>query len=247
MSKTIKLNELKNQYSNCLACILGKERQDRSANVIFGEGNIDASIMVIGESPGPQEEDNNMPLYPFAPAGDIFTKCLAHIRIKREDIYITNSMICAPLSIRNNKKYVMDSPTKIKVFGSPNSKTGALYACNQRLIDTINIINPNVIVLLGAVAYSSLFGEQPKTVSSALGKHTWNNYNCYLTYHPSFYARKKALVEQEGGQQDLIDLTNILKKHWEDILELSSIKKFVGIDQIKDTLKISKILQERKQ
>lgn len=245
MSKQQKLQNLKEKYKNCTDCILGVHRANRGANVIFGEGSLEAKIMIIGESPGPQEEENDMPLYPHAPAGEIFAKFLNHINVRRGDIFITNSMICAPLT---EKGTVMLAPDKVKVFGSVNTKVGALYACNKRLLDTIDIIKPNVIVLLGAVAYSALFGSQPKTVTNALGKHIWNNYNCYLTYHPSFYARKKTMANKNdnGEMQELIDLTSVLKKHWEEIKELSEIKQSSPIDEIKDILKISRVLKEIK-
>ncbi len=243
MAKLIKIQNLKEKYENCTACILGNQRQERGTKIVFGEGNLDAKIMVVGESPGPQEEEHNMPLYPHAPSGEIFAKFLNYINVKREDIYITNSMICAPLTA---KKAVMLAPDKAKTFGSVSSKIGSLYACNQRLLETIDIINPNVIVLLGAVAYSALFGSQPKTVTSSLGKHAWNGYNCYLTYHPSFYARKKSFANSPEEKNELVELTNILKSHWSEIKTLSEIEKTPkNQNSLKETLKISKVLKEQ--
>ncbi len=244
MSKLNKFNTLKEKYNNCTACALGVQRSSRNANVVFGKGNLDAKIMVIGESPGPQEEENNMPLYPHAPSGELFAKFLSHINVKREDVFITNSMICAPLT---DKKTVMLAPDKAKIFGSPATKTGAMYACNQRLLDTIDIVKPNVIVLLGSIAYTALFGSAPKTVTNSLGKHVWNNYNCYLTYHPSFYARKKSFAKSNEEQKELVDLTLIIKSHWEEIKKLSEIEKISNqYDELKETLKISKVLKEQK-
>ncbi len=240
MSKLIKLTDLKIKYENCTACALGVQRQSRNAEIVFGEGNLDAKIFVIGESPGPQEEREKMPLYPGADAGEIFAKFLNYINVDRSEIYITNAMICAPLSDRGT---VMYAPDKAKHFGSVSKKIGALYACNQRLLETIDIVKPSVIVLLGSVAYSALFGSEPKTVTSALGKHAWNGYNCYLTYHPSFYARKKNSPETQ--KEELVELTVLLKKHWDEIKSLSLLKREEKTESnIKEILKISKILKE---
>ncbi len=225
--KTTSLIELLSEYRDCQNCKLGQLRHDRGAPIVFGEGNLDAELMIIGESPGPLEETHIRPFFQKAEAGKYLHLLLEQNNIHRRDIFITNAMICAPLN--KNTGGVMDSIEKKSIFGSSLQDQKAIYICNDRLTKTIEIIKPKILVLLGEVAYTSIYGYPPTTVTSVLGwnKYFQNKYKVFVSYHPSYYARLKSKVESmyktdadyKTNYNKLIDLSKTLKSHWKEISE----------------------------
>ena len=130
------LNTLKEKMRHCTDCILCKTRN----NVVFGEGNNNKpKIMFIGEGPGEDEDKCGKPF--VGKAGKKLNEMISYINLKREDLYITNTVLCRPPNNRN------PNITEIK-------------ACRQRLAEQILIIQPQLIVLLGKIAVSSALGYE---------------------------------------------------------------------------------------
>jgi len=85
------MQDLQNIVFNCHLCQLSKSRQ----NVVFGEGNINANIMFVGEAPGASEDSMGRPF--VGRAGELLTKMIENVLfIKRSDIYIANILKCRP-------------------------------------------------------------------------------------------------------------------------------------------------------
>ncbi|MFW6285649.1 MAG: uracil-DNA glycosylase [Nanoarchaeota archaeon] len=130
MDKNKKLKELKLKIINELECSL----KVNSNNIVFGKGNIDAKIMLIGEAPGVQEDLQGIPF--CGRSGKELNKLLNHINLNIDDVYITNILKYRPQKNQN--------PTIEQI------KNHTPY-----LIEQIKIIKPKIIVTLGN--YSTKF------------------------------------------------------------------------------------------
>lgn len=121
------LAEIREEVSTCKACSLCEGR----TNVVFGEGNPHARVMIIGEAPGKNEDLQGKPF--VGAAGKFLDELLEVAGLKREDVFIANVLKCRPLSNRNPK------PEEIE-------------ACATFLRQQTQTISPDVIVTLGNFA-----------------------------------------------------------------------------------------------
>ena len=132
--KDKKLKQVKERVIKCKNCSLYKTRK----LPVIGQGNHNASILFIGEAPGKNEDATGVPF--CGRAGNILTKLLEHINLKREDIYICNILKCRPPSNRN-----------------PLAKE--IKVCSTYLKEQIKIIKPRVICTLGNFATKFIFAN----------------------------------------------------------------------------------------
>ncbi len=161
------LTELKEKYKNCKKCKLWEGR----IKFVYGEGNPNADIMLIGEAPGANENIQGKPF--VGRAGQLLTKMLAAINIKREDVFITNTVKCRPPGNRNPEK------TEIE-------------ACRPYLEEQIAIIKPKYFLILGRVAANAMLNLN--LPMKEYRKRTYSLYGAkvYVTYHPSALLRTPA-------------------------------------------------------
>jgi len=168
-NKTEALEKLKNQINQIQNC----ELKTTSKNLVFGDGNPDSKIMLIGEGPGAQEDIKGIPF--VGPAGHLLDKMLKAINLDRSIVYISNVVNFRP---PNNRKPTDEEIKKYYPF----------------LKKHIEIINPKILVLLGATALNAIIGKE-NSISKIRG--SWINKNigsCNLdiitTFHPAFLIRK---------------------------------------------------------
>lgn len=163
-NKAKQLKELAARYADCQKCALAAGR----INLVYGEGNPDATAMLIGEGPGDQE---NLTGRPFVGAGgQLLDKMLLAIKIQRQDIYIANIVKCRPPDNRN-----------------PHSDER--LACMPYLIEQIQIIQPKLLLILGLVAAQSLLSNT-ETLGWHRGKqHDFMGIPAFVTYHPAALLR----------------------------------------------------------
>src|SRR5205823_4093975 len=121
--------ELYKPYKKCLQCPLGTLGR---TNVVFGEGNSDADLMLIGEAPGRYEDEQSKPF--VGRSGKLLNRTLELVGLKRNDVFITNIVKCRP---PNNRKPLPLESTTCK---------------NILLFNQIKIIRPHIICTLGASA-----------------------------------------------------------------------------------------------
>ncbi len=127
--------QLKTEYANCLRCpALGKSR----TQVVFGSGNPQAEILLIGEAPGFQEDKQGLPF--CGESGKVLQELLASIGLTRDDVFITNTILCRPENNRN------PAPEEVK-------------NCSERLDALIKIMKPKVIVTIGNFATQRILGK----------------------------------------------------------------------------------------
>jgi len=159
------LQELNRVVLNCNLCNLSKTRK----NVVFGEGNPKAKIMFIGEAPG-REEDIQGKVF-IGRSGDILTKMIENVlNLKREDVYITNILKCHPPQNRNPEFSEVES-------------------CKAYFLKQIEIVNPEIIVTLGSIAFKYLLNDDTP-ISKIRGKmFKFKGIKVIPTFHPSYLLR----------------------------------------------------------
>lgn len=158
------LTELEKECSICKKCPLYEERH----NVVFGQGNENASILFIGEGPGEQEDLSGIPF--VGKSGQLFDKMLEAVDLTRDEIYIANIVKCRPPGNRNPK------PEEANV-------------CINYLYTQIDLIKPSIIVCLGKVASERIIHDDFK-ITAERGQWSQKG-NCHYmaTYHPSYILR----------------------------------------------------------
>lgn len=187
--------QLKQQYSTCQNC---SELCQSRSQVVFGSGNQKAEIIFIGEAPGANEDQQGIPFCGMS--GKILTELLQSINLSREDIFITNTLLCRPPENRN--------PTKEEVEN-----------CKDRLDQLIKIMQPKVIVTIGNFATERIIGKTG--INSLRGKifdyTTTNNQIVKVipTIHPASYL-------YSGRNPDLFEK---MKSDFGKIKEIIEIKK----------------------
>ena len=181
-----KLVDLKSKIKSIEDCELKKFAK----NIVFSDGNPNSQIMLVGEGPGEKEDAQGKPF--VGDAGILLNKMLDAIKIKRENIYITNVVNYRP---PNNRKPEISEINRYSVF----------------LREHISIINPKILILMGSTAMEAIFGQKLK-ISKERGKwkETIINQKTFLTiltFHPAYLLRQP---DQKKFSWE--DLKNIRKK-----------------------------------
>ena len=158
------LKEVEDYVANTVLIPLDKER----LNPVFGVGNPDADLMVIGEAPGADEDKKGEPF--VGRAGQLLNKILAAIDFAREDVYIANILKSRPPKNRNPLPEEIEKHIPI-------------------LHKQIDIINPRIILCVGKVAANNLLANN-SSLGSMRGKlHDLSGVPVVVTYHPAALLR----------------------------------------------------------
>ena len=181
-----RLVDLKSKIKSIEDCELKKFAK----NLVFSDGNSNSQIMLVGEGPGEKEDMQGKPF--VGDAGILLNKMLNAIKIKRENIYITNVVNYRP---PKNRKPVISEINRYSVF----------------LREHITVINPKILILMGSTAMEAIFGQKLK-ISKERGKwkETIINQRTFLTiltFHPAYLLRQP---DQKKNSWE--DLKNIRKK-----------------------------------
>ena len=190
VNKEKKLAQLKVQINSIEDCSL----KNNSKKIILGDGNINSSIMLIGEAPGLDEDNTGLTF--TGEVGILLTKMLIAINIKKENIYSTYAV--------NFRTPEDRKPTSIEI-----------KRYSQFLQKHISIIKPKIIILMGSTAMEALTGLNSKITiergkwKEVIVKNT--NYNVIITFNPSYLLRvpenkKHSWEDLKKIKQKIIDL-----------------------------------------
>jgi len=158
------LPALQKFLAGCPRCKLSKGR----TNIVFGQGNPRAQLMFVGEAPGQEEDEQGLAF--VGKAGQLLTKIIEAIGMKREDVWIGNILKCRPPHNRNPE------PDEIA-------------ACRPFLDEQIRLISPKVIVTLGTFAAQALL-ETDEPIGRMRGRwRTARGARVMPTFHPAFLLR----------------------------------------------------------
>jgi uracil-DNA glycosylase family 4 len=164
---------------------------------VFGVGNPDAELMFIGEAPGVDEDRQGEPF--VGRAGQLLTRIIETMGLIREDVYIANILKCRP-------------DTSPGSFGNRPPTPLEMQTCRPYLVEQIGIIQPNVLVALGAVAVEGLLGTRD-TMRELRGRwHAYNGIPLMITYHPAYLLRNQAPSEKRKVWEDMLQVLERLER-----------------------------------
>ena len=168
-NKHKKLIKLKKEIDSIEDCKL----KNNASKIVFADGNIQSSIMIVGEGPGQTEDELGKPF--VGDAGNLLNKMLKAIKIERKKVYITNVVNYRP---PNNRK----------------PEQSEINRYSKYLKEHISIIDPKILILMGSTAMEALLGSN-KRISKERGQ--WKeviikqkNYKTIITFHPAYLLRK---------------------------------------------------------
>ena len=168
-NKHEKLIKLKQEIDSIEDCKLKKN----ASRIVFADGNMQSSIMIVGEGPGQNEDELGKPF--VGDAGNLLNKMLEAIKIERKKIYITNVVNYRP---PNNRK----------------PEQSEINRYSKYLKEHISIIDPKILILMGSTAMEAILGSN-KRISKERGQ--WKeviikqkNFKTIVTFHPAYLLRK---------------------------------------------------------
>ncbi|MDR1401989.1 MAG: uracil-DNA glycosylase [Puniceicoccales bacterium] len=185
--KAEKYEWLKNKVLNCEIC---RKHVHPGKKIVFGVGNINADIFFCGEAPGADEETIGEPF--VGRAGQLLTKIISAMGFGRGDVYIANIMNWRP-----------EMP--IGTGNRPPTQEEMAF-CLPYLLAQIEIIQPKVIVALGATAASGLLGRDPsRRMADIRGRWTtFSGIHLIVTFHPSYLLRNNTNAAKRIVWEDML-------------------------------------------
>jgi DNA polymerase len=187
-AKTAAFADLRQRAAACVKCAhLASSRK----NVVFGVGNIDAQLMFVGEAPGADEDEQGEPF--VGKAGQLLTKIIQTMGLSRNTVYIANILKCRP-----------DTPGQSAGNRKPTPEE--MQTCIPFLHEQIDLIQPKVLVALGATAVEGLLG---KTTGITRLRGNWRTYRgipLMPTYHPAYLLRNQAPSEKRRVWEDMLQV-----------------------------------------
>jgi DNA polymerase len=158
------LQDIRLDLGDCQRCRLAEDRK----NIVFGAGSPSAKLVFVGEGPGFEEDQQGEPF--VGPAGQLLTKIIEAIHLRREQVYICNIVKCRPPRNRN-------------------PQSDEIKTCFQFLDRQIAAIRPDFICALGSVAAQTLLNTDVP-ISRLKGRfHDYKGLKLLPTYHPAYLLR----------------------------------------------------------
>ncbi len=170
-------SQLKEDVTHCQRCGLGASRK----STVFGEGNVHARIMFIGEGPGRDEDELGRPF--VGRAGQLLDKMLASIGLTRNDVYIANVLKCRPP-------------------GNRDPEPDEAAACIGYLRAQVALIKPKIIVCLGRISAKHILGQDIRITRDRGVWHEVKGFSIMPTYHPAALLRNEPL--KKDAYKDLL-------------------------------------------
>ena len=160
-----RLDHVRSQLGPCTRCRLHAGR----TKLVFGVGNPDADLMFVGEAPGRDEDREGIPF--VGRAGQLLTRIIEAIDLRREDVYIANVIKCRPPDNRNPE------PDEVQT-------------CEPYLFAQIDCIRPRVVVALGSFAARTLLRDDRASITRVRGRvFGFRGARLVPTFHPAFLLR----------------------------------------------------------
>jgi len=171
-----------------------------ATQTVFGEGPRTATVMLVGEQPGDQEDRQGHPF--VGPSGRLLDEGLAAAGIDRKQVYVTNAV--------KHFKFVHIELTKRRLHKKPNA--AEVRACRPWLEEEISVVRPRVIVALGATAAQALLGAAFK-VTERRGEPTSSEWadTIIATVHPSAVLRAPGDAREQARREFFADLVRVRK------------------------------------
>jgi DNA polymerase len=192
-----KLNLLGPIQARVSVCVKCPHLASSRTQTVFGVGNPDAEIMFIGEAPGADEDARGEPF--VGRAGQLLTKIIETMGFSRGDVYIANILKCRPDVPRGASGNRPPTPLEMET-------------CRPYLIEQIDIIQPKILVALGAVAVEGLLGARGAMRELRGRWHSYNGMPLMITYHPAYLLRNQSPPEKRKVWEDMLQVLERLER-----------------------------------
>ncbi len=194
LPKRKSLASLRTAAQFCRGCDLYKG----ATQAVFGEGKSTASVMLVGEKPGDQEDLSGHPF--VGPAGKLLDRALGEAGIARADVYITNAV--------KHFKYVLRG--KRRIHQKP--KSIVIAACRPWLEAELALVKPKIIVCLGRTAAQIFLGRTFRVTTGRGKLFAFGNANVIATLHPSALLRIEDEDERKREFHKFVRDLSIVRK-----------------------------------
>lgn len=179
------LKQVRDELGDCQRCRLAKDRKQ----IVYGIGNPNADLVLVGEAPGQQEDLTGEPF--VGRAGQLLTRMLGTIGLEREQVYICNVIKCRP---PQNRDPLSDE----------------VASCSPFLHRQLRAIEPKVIVTLGRFAAATVVGVEANLGELRKRIGSWNGVPIVSTYHPSYLLRTPHM--KRAAWEDLLVVRRLLRE-----------------------------------
>jgi len=187
VAEATSIAELRHQAEGCTRCDLYRN----ATQIVFGEGPGKAEIVLVGEQPGDQEDLTGRPF--VGPAGRLLDRCLDEAGLDRRRCYVTNAV----------KHFKFTPRGKRRLHAKPNA--GEIRRCAWWVGAEINILQPKLVVTLGASALYALLGPKVKlTPQRGHILQPTNGPPVLVTIHPSYLLRIRDEADQRRQHLDFV-------------------------------------------
>jgi uracil-DNA glycosylase family protein len=192
------LSALKDAAAHCTACDLYRD----ATQTVFGSGLDRARVALVGEQPGDKEDLAGEPF--VGPAGRMLDRALDEAGLDRRDVYITNVV----------KHFKFRRQGKVRLHKRPS--TAEIAACRQWLDQELALLQPAVLVCLGATATNALMGSRVRVTRDRGRLMEWGGMQALVTVHPSSILRapdpEQRREEMGSFVNDLQVVASILRR-----------------------------------
>ncbi len=171
-ARATELAALAADAASCTRCALSGGR----TNVVFGSGNPDADLMIVGEGPGQREDEQGLPF--VGPSGRLLDELLGEIDLRRDDVYIANVVKCRPPRNRDPREEEIE-------------------ACKPYLRSQLTLVDPTVVLTLGNFASKLLLRTTIGITRLRGHAYPWWHRHLVPTFHPAAALRGSARVLEE--------------------------------------------------
>lgn len=162
--KAAALRLIQDDIGECTRCALHTGRH----TIVFADGSPNARLMFVGEGPGADEDAQGLPF--VGRAGQLLNNMITAMGLKREEVYIANVVKCRPP-------------------GNRTPEPEEANTCSPFLFRQIDVVQPEVIVDLGATAATYLLGQRQPLAGLRGRVHSFRGTKLIVTYHPAFLLR----------------------------------------------------------
>ena len=163
--KAAALEGIRNEIGDCTRCPLAYAGRH---TIVFGDGDPNARLMFVGEGPGADEDEQGLPF--VGKSGQLLNNMIVAMGLSRPQVYIANVVKCRPPANR--------APEPVEAG-----------TCTPFLARQMDVVQPEVVVALGATAAMYLLGVRQSLISLRGRWHTVRGAKCAITFHPAFLLR----------------------------------------------------------
>lgn len=181
--------------AGCRACDLWQH----ATRTVFGEGPEDARVLVVGEQPGDEEDLRGKPF--VGPAGKLFDRALAELGLDRGALYVTNAV----------KHFRFEMRGKFRLHRNP--EVSQQRACHVWLERELAVLQPDVVVCLGAIAARAVFGPKFRLMEErGVWQHLSDGRRAFATVHPSWVLRQRDSASRDEAYRDFVADLSLLRE-----------------------------------